>query len=63
MRLSNKQALILYDLLKTIVTDGNYHGFAGYKRAFLLKFVEDILNQQSNKIVELDELKSIIDKG
>lgn len=52
MRLSEKQAIILLDIarwsLKFINSDH------GYDQEYLIKLVNEIFNQQSDKLIELD---------
>ena len=51
MKLSEKQALILFDIAKESVKFGS---FAGYSRATLTHLVDDIINQQCTTLVDLD---------
>jgi hypothetical protein len=52
MRVSEKQVLVLLDILQH-ATNFKY-SFAGYKQNYLIKLYMEIMNQQSNKLVELD---------
>ena len=52
MRLTEKQAIILYDIAKYSV--GFAGGFAGYDRETISQILDQILNQQSDEIIELD---------
>jgi hypothetical protein len=53
MKISEKQALIIIDILKeTTKIDGD---FSGYTREFRLNLYNDILRQQDDKLIELDD--------
>ena len=45
MKLSNKQAYILLDILSHVVAKG--YGYAGYSATFLNQFYRDIINQHT----------------
>ena len=57
MRLTEQQALVMFDLTKTAMnTDG---GFAGYSNKELMTLINDIISQQDNtEMIELVEIKS-----
>ncbi len=52
MRLSNRQALILFEILQHSLHV--YGGVAGFSNKTLTKLYEDILNQQSSEVVDLE---------
>jgi len=52
MRLTEKQAMIMFDVLKAALRIQG--GFAGYKTEDLSKIANQIINQQSDEIVELE---------
>ena len=55
MRVSERQLLVLMDVLVAAV---NFKGsFAGYDQKFLQQLYNDLVNQQSGKLVELDHDK------
>ncbi len=55
MKLTETQALVMFDVLKqSLAIQG---GFAGYSRDTLEKTVSDILNQQDKTLVELGGLR------
>ena len=53
MKLSEKQALVMFDVLKWSLKFVN--GVDGYSPETLLKIVNEIMAQQSEKIIELDK--------
>lgn len=55
MRLTEKQAIILFDIAKYSMSFSG--GCAGYDRETISKIVDQILNQQSDEIIELDRSK------
>jgi hypothetical protein len=55
MRLTEKQAIILFDIAKYAMSFVG--GVGGYDRATISKTVDQILNQQSDEIIELDRSK------
>jgi len=57
MKLSEQQAHILFDILKYSCRIGG--NICGYERQVRLDLVSEILNQQSDEIIELDKEKLI----
>jgi hypothetical protein len=55
MRLTEKQAIILFDIAKYAMSFVG--GVGGYDRATISKTVDQILNQQSDELIELDRSK------
>lgn len=53
MRLTEKQAIILYDIAKYSLSFSG--GCAGYDRGTISQIVDQILNQQSDDPVELEK--------
>lgn len=51
MKLSNRQALVLTDVLKASLAF--VHGLGGYSAETLNRLYNDIVNQQSDQLVEL----------
>lgn len=52
MRLSNKQAFILVEILRATIKISNLSGYDSKTR---LGLYNDIMNQQSSKLVDLDK--------
>lgn len=55
MRLTEKQAIILFDIAKYVMAFVGDVG--GYDRSTISKLVDQILNQQSDELIELDRSK------
>ena len=53
VRLTEKQALVLLDIAKWAICIRG--GVAGYSSETILTVVHQIVNQQSDKLIELDE--------
>jgi hypothetical protein len=53
MKLSEKQAIVMFDVLKHSLSFVN--GFAGYKAETLQEVVHQIINQQSEELIQLDK--------
>lgn len=60
MRLSNKQAQMLVEILRATLSIGN---LSTYNTSSRKKLYDNIINQQDNEIVELGNLSGIKEEG
>jgi len=52
MKVTQKQLLVMWDVLKN---SASFMGsFAGYKREFLEELVQEIFDQQSDEVIEVE---------
>ena len=55
MRITEKQLIVLVDIAKASMTFVG--GFGGYSAETISELINQILNQQSDAIVEIDDVK------
>lgn len=56
MKLSAKQAIVMFEILKSSLQEKGH--VAGYDRATRLNLFNQILNQQDTKLIDLGEVKT-----